>query len=665
MEETMTANKVRGFSFRYDDRPHTEVFQKSVEIREREKDQRYCITWKQEDGLQVMQTITEYREFGAVHWVLEFENKGTTDSGLISQVRDCDQEFALPDDPKKIPGYETPDGTAKVYFLKGSTWERDEFRAVPRELTPGIAQQCACLGGRSSDTWVPFFDINQGERGYLIAIGWTGQWNASFERTQHGVLVQTGLQELQDQKDGFILYPGEKVRTSSVLILPYDQGQEKAHNDFRRLMKKEFSLIGKPGRPQTGPLCFMGWGGLPSDVLIERIRRSAKYDLGYEYYWIDAGWYGVSENTQDCTDEFTGDWGLRTGDWSVNPYYHPDGLHEVVEEVERAGMKFLLWFEPERAVQGTPMTLEHPEWFLHQVSGDKNLDMHLILDLGNEDAWDYIYQVLCDKIETLHISCYRQDFNFQVLPYWQNHDTIHRKGIHEMKHIAGLYRLWDSLLERFPHLIIDNCASGGRRLDIEMLSRSISLWRSDFQCTWDADPEVAQIHSTGLSWYLPYHGTGAGKHKGDTYAFRSCFGTSSVNSFWGYAEGFGDEEPVEWVRKMNREFKKARPYFSCDFYSLAGYSVDRVSWTGWQYHDPDSDSGVVMAFRRSQSPNSVADFKLRGLLDGCVYRLEDADTGEWQERDGSGLMDMFRVTLPHPRSSKLFFYHVVQKVVEE
>ena len=141
--------------------------------------------------------------------------------------------------------------------------------------------------------------------------------------------VQTGLQELQDQKDGFILYPGEKVRTSSVLILPYDQGQEKAHNDFRRLMKKEFSLIGKPGRPQTGPLCFMGWGGLPSDVLIERIRRSAKYDLGYEYYWIDAGWYGVSENTQDCTDEFTGDWGLRTGDWSVNPYYHPDGLHEV------------------------------------------------------------------------------------------------------------------------------------------------------------------------------------------------------------------------------------------------------------------------------------------------------------------------------------------------
>lgn len=86
-------------------------------------------------------------------------------------------------------------------------------------------------------------------------------------------------------------------------------------------------------------------------------------------------------------------------------------------------------------------------------------------------------------------------------------DADDRKGITEIKHIMGLYRLWDALLERFPHLIIDNCASGGRRIDIETLRRSVPLWRSDAQCSANYPPEWAQVHNMTFSVWMPYSGT--------------------------------------------------------------------------------------------------------------------------------------------------------------
>ncbi len=115
------------------------------------------------------------------------------------------------------------------------------------------------------------------------------------------------------------------------------------------------------------------------------------------------------------------------------------------------------------------------------------------MNLGDESAWNYCFDTLAELIEKLNLHYYRQDFNILPLPYWRKNDTQDRIGISEIKHIMGLYRLWDALLERFPHLMIDNCASGGRRIDIETLRRSVPLWRSDAQCPANYRCEIAQI----------------------------------------------------------------------------------------------------------------------------------------------------------------------------
>ena len=129
-----------------------------------------------------------------------------------------------------------------------------------------------------------------------------------------------------------------------------------------------------------------------------------------------------------------------------------------------------------------------------------------LLNLGNKDALNWLINCISDFIRNEGIDIYRQDFNMDPLSYWEKSDPYLRTGISEIRHIEGLYSFWDSLLVRFPNLIIDNCASGGRRIDLETISRSSPLWRTDFHGY--TDPDGCQDNTYGLNFYLPLHGTG-------------------------------------------------------------------------------------------------------------------------------------------------------------
>src|SRR5512136_3398137 len=115
-------------------------------------------------------------------------------------------------------------------------------------------------------------------------------------------------------------------------------------------------------------------------------------------------------------------------------------------------------------------------------------------------------------IEEVGIDVYRQDFNMEPLRYWQEADEPERVGMHEIRHVEGLYALWDELRARHPGLAIDNCASGGRRIDLETVSRSYALWRSDFQDIGvlnlpnplGTSAIASQVQTIGLGLYVPF-----------------------------------------------------------------------------------------------------------------------------------------------------------------
>ncbi len=614
-----------------------------------------------DDGLRVTNVAKKYPDFDAYEWVNYIENTSEKPSKMISELWDCDCSFPLEhEENRKWQAYVPDVATAtKIYAPSGSEWSKFEFHcdidAIQNNfrmnhITPGETKEYATSGGRSSEARAPFFNISKNGNGYIFAIGWTGQWKCQISRANDSFSFRSKIEDTF-----FRLLPGEKLRTSSVVIMPYHADVAESHNKWRRLVREHFSPLGKGERDSHGPLCAGIWGGMKTQSVLERIEAIRENKLPFEYVWMDAGWYGI--DTAPTPDEFEGDWSAHTGDWRVSPLVHPQGLRDVSKAIHDAGMKFLLWFEPERVIRTTPMALQHPEYFL---SGTHPYDDNRLLDLGNPDAWEYCFQTLSELIETLHIDCYRQDFNFPPLEYWRNNDAADRKGITEIKHINGLYRLWDALLERFPRLLIDNCASGGRRIDIETLKRSIPLWRSDLQCPADYDIEGAQCHNQSFNLWIPYSGTGSGRPY-DEYRIRSAYAAAlTTNYSFSEWESYCDTaEKTAFIKKYTKEYLRVRPYFSEDFYPLTEVTDKLDVWCAMQFHRPTEQDGIVELFRRENAPYETACFRLRGLDENADYLFEDADGGSFTLSGRELVEKGFSVTIPERRKAKIYFYKTI------
>lgn len=639
------------FSFLLNDVPMQQL---SYTVKESICDGTLTTEYLFQGGLKITNIAKKYEKHGAYEWVNYIENISDEDTGILTELYDCDVTLPLAHEEPRYPTAQLPPiaEATKIYAPSGSTWDKKEFFCDVDEFAdnkrknhiyPGKTHSYRTSGGRSSEERAPFFNIHKNGAGYIFAIGWTGQWQARVERTTDTVRFVSGLENTE-----FYLKPHEKFRTSSVVLLPYEGDFISSQNRWRRLVKEHFSHIGAPGRDQYGPLCANIWGGMETSAVLERIKKIKDEDLPFEYVWMDAGWYG--ETTQPTPDEFEGDWWRYTGDWTVSPYIHTRELRDVSDAIHRAGMKFLLWFEPERVRKGLPIAVKHPEYFLE--NGDSE---DLLLNLGNEDAWQYCYDTLCDLIERIGIDGYRQDFNMSPLPYWCHNDVEHRRGISEIYHINGLYRLWDTLLGRFPHLLIDDCASGGRRIDIEMLKRSMPLWRSDYQCPANYDIEASQIHNQTFNTWLPYSGTGTGRPY-DAYRVRSAYGASLATN-WSYSqrESFADTaEKTDFILKYTNEYLKVRPYFSEDFYPLTAVSTELDTWCATQFDRPSHHDGVLLIFRREASPYETASFPLFAMDENASYELTDADGGV-QILKGRELAEGLNISISK-RKTKILFY---------
>ena len=616
-----------GFSFRYGDRVVRGTDSMQVD-----------------EHLRVTVESVAYPEFSAREWVLWFENPSGERSDVLSDIRDGDFLVPLPPAPEKFMGDISVPGDRAVISMNGCVPGIDystsdaksatEFAAVPHYFHPmrgdrGNVFEIANGSARSSENQAPFFEVTQGGQGTIVAIGWTGGWRARFANSPDGVRVEAGMARAR-----FYLEPGEKLRTTRILVMAYAPGEDSG-NKFRRLIRSHFSHVASRPGTREGLFAYELWGGLSSDEMIRRVKTLKANGLAYEDLWIDAGWYGDSKK---CDDAYTGDWSRWTGDWVPNRRVHHDGLADVGAAAKDAGMGMMLWFEPERIVASSNFAKEHPEL----LSGS-------LLWYGDERARAHVCDLLSDYADRLGFSCYRQDFNYNPAGDLAKLDAPDREGVAEIRHITGLYRMWDELLARHPKMLIDNCASGGRRIDIETLRRAIAFFRSDYQCGFNLNADVLQAHNAGIARLLPY--TGCTVKLSDTYSLRSAYSSSHGVAYWNAI--FQDEAKVDWaaVKKCCDEYRRIRRFFPCDFHNHGSATMDPASWAIWQYHDPESVEGVVMAFRRVESPSATARIVLKGLPEGATVETENLDTGAKATIGGE-----LEIVLPERRSSTVILY---------
>ena len=156
---------------------------------------------------------------------------------------------------------------------------------------------------------------------------------------------------------------------------------------------------------------------------------------------------------------------------------------------QNSGSKTIVWSEPERVTPGTWLADRHPGWILGGRGGG-------LLDLGNDDARRWLTDHIDHMITEQGIDLYRQDFNMDPLDFWRHNDVPYRQGITEIRDVCGYLAYWDELRRRHPNMLIDSCASGGRRNDLETLRRAVPLLRSDEH----GEPTAEQCHTY---WHRP------------------------------------------------------------------------------------------------------------------------------------------------------------------
>ncbi|MBQ1253883.1 MAG: alpha-galactosidase [Alistipes sp.] len=585
-------------------------------------------------GLKVECHVKGFQEFGAVEWVLNFRNEGGANSKQITSVKTLDYS-----------ALSTIGGEFKVLHAMGSNHDRADFRPQMTTIKADAPLTMSPMHGRSSDTSAfPFFNlITPDNRGVVVAVGWTGTWFADIAAPAAGsVSVAAGMKTMD-----LHLYPGEAIRTPLVAML-FWQGEDymTGNNKFRRFVLAHHTRKPSAELGSYSPLCGgMDWGDpapcneygcLTEEYAVAIIKRYEFFELKPEVIWLDAGWYEGSGG-------WNANWWNSVGSWVADKKRFPRGLKPLSDAAHSIGAKFMVWFEPERVYDGSRLAKEHPEWLLKVEPGNN------LLDLGNKEALDWLCKYIGDFMQENGIDYYRQDFNMPISPYWAKHDEPGRIGMKEIRHIEGLYAYWDYLIERFPALMIDNCASGGRRLDLETTSRSIPLWRTDYQYS---EVNGYQCHTYALNFFLPLHGTGT--YHVDAYGYRSSMSSATVCNWVLTGQGV----TVPGMQNYMQQFRELRPYYLEDFYPLTGlqdHTPDTV-WLAYQLNRPSDDTGIVVAFRRRDNLQPEIDVQLRGLKSEATYQVLNVDTGESVNLSGEELMRGLKLKLDMPYLSLLLKY---------
>lgn len=621
-------------------------------------------------GLQLRMEIKVFKDFPVVEYHPFLENTGTAPSGLIEDFRSLDFAAELPqpgtvtisrDSSKRVAA----GGYITVRYSLGSLCVPSDFVPQRRELwsRPGDNRlSLRSAEGRSSASYLPFFGVDvSARRGFNVGVGWSGAWRADFEVPVTGwrapagerYRVSSGMNKVR-----FRVLPGESLRQPAIFIqfrdgLTVRDGQ----NELRRFMRAFHAPHDSKGKLLPPPLSLVTWGGLSSQRMLDRLRAAVDHDLPYEVFWIDAGWSGYDGPCPHFLDA-PSDWPQRVGHWRVNRYPHPGGLRPVSDEVRQAGMKFLAWFEPERihAQSRGEVLTAHPEWLISLPGEDSRL-----LNLGIPEARQWIGDTLIRFLRDEGIDIYRQDFNMDPIPYWAAVDAPDRVGVAEMKHIDGLYRLWERLHQEFPDMLFDTCSSGGRRLDFMLLTYSVPLCQSDYACFPDYDREAVQTENQGLNEWIPMH-TGFSWHpQHDSYNVLSCAGVGSSVKIWQF-DSLAPTPDHDWDdhRRMLREILRMREIqLRADFYPLTGHPENTEAWCASQFHVPEEDRGLVLAFRRERSDCPRMVFPLSGVDSGADYELEFATDGRREELSGAQLASGLTVELAAPRSVELIYYRKI------
>lgn len=359
-----------------------------------------------------------------------------------------------------------------------------EFMMETLPFSPGIIQVENRTGRTSHEHFPAMIAMEEnasetGGRVFGMHLGFSGNFRCLAEQ------VADGSKQLQC---GELFYPGEKILAPDesyespwVYVTSSDQGLNGLSDNYHTFFR---SQIETPLLKHKRPVQLNTWEAVYFDHDLEQLKAMADKaaSLGIERFVLDDGWF---HKRNDDT--------AALGDWWPDADKYPEGLTPLCNHVKGLGMEFGLWLEPEMVNEESELYSAHPDWVLglskHPIQRGRN---QLVLNLSKEEVLDYLFEKIDGLLTKYPIDYVKWDMN-RILTEPGNN------GIAAVsQQTAAFYSLLDRIRSKHPSVEIESCASGGGRIDYEVLKRTERVWGSDSN-----DPFRRLQIQQGASFFFP------------------------------------------------------------------------------------------------------------------------------------------------------------------
>ena len=519
------------------------------------------------------------------------------------------------------------------------TWAR-ERHIQTGELHYG-KQVISSARGESSHQEHPFIALvtngTEQENGkvYAMHFVYSGNFMAETELCQFDNLRMT--MGINPEEFSWLLTPGEEFQAPEVVMVYSGNGlgaMTRSYHDFYRnhLIRSKFKY-------EKRPILINNWEATYFDFNTDKllaIAREAK-ECGIEMLVMDDGWFG-KRNSDNCS----------LGDWKVNEKKITGGLKHLVDEVNKIGLQFGIWFEPEMISPDSDLYRAHPDWAI-QIAGREATQSRnqYVLDLSRPEVRDYAYECVASILRSANIAYVKWDMNRQLsdlgssyLPKERQQELFHR-------YVLGVYELQERLVTEFPDLLLENCSGGGARFDPGMLYYSPQIWCSD---NTDAVERLMIQEGSALIYPLSVigaHVSDCPNHSVGRVTPFETRGHVALAGTFGYELDITKipEEDRALIPEQTATYNKYRHLIQQgEYYRIASYRENH-KYDCWALSSQDKKEVLVTYVQVLGVPNSHSrKVFLRGFDPKTTYRLEGTEetyTGEMLMKGGFLMKDFW------------------------
>ena len=423
------------------------------------------------------------------------------------------------------------------------------------------------------------------------------------------------------------LEPGDSFTAPEAVMVYSYQGlgsmTRSLHNLYRNHLIRSIYLH------KQRPILINNWEATYFDFDTDKLLSIAKEaaSVGIEMLVMDDGWFG---NRYDDN--------RALGDWIVNEDKIKGGLKFLVDEVNKLGLKFGIWMEPEMVSPDSDLYRAHPDWAIQIPGRTPGLSRNqLVLDITRPEVWEHTWNSIESILKSANIEYLKWDMNRQLADLYSAGLPADRQGELYHRYVLALYRMQEKLVKTFPNLLIENCSGGGARFDPGMLYYSPQIWTSD---DTDAIERLAIQKGTAMIYPLSTmgaHVSDCPNHAvGRVTPFKTRGHVALAGTF-GYELDI-TKIPIEERAQIPFQVAQYHKYNDIiregDYYRLASFTDNR-EYDAWMVISRDAKEVLITYVDVFKHPN----FKSRRLLlQGLDPSKEYKDTESGKIYGGDTLM---------------------------